>query len=421
MVGSLARRERRTLWGTSSFILAVGIGLALWMAFDARSAATADASADAEISAQTEFAPLLQPRDLMVPMSQERATQVSAAVERTITSRGPVQRVRMYSDEGRILYAQDRSIIGTRPSYLRDLAFEVSNGEPRTMVRNGLLQTYVPIWLNPGGTVVVAELSQPFEPIGAEATSDWYRIAFVAGGLLLICLVMVGMTTRAAAARPRTQAELYQPAIPRRGSSWVRTPALEAPMYEHPGFRALEEQRQEVERRARAAEENFRSTQEQLKATLKQMKDLEGRLAMNETQNSTSDGEIQVLRDQLRETSQRLHKSELDNNQMRERLALRHEELEEARRQVAMLLADGDIGSLRQALDAAEARANQLAREMEKLEGELDYTKSKFHMTKLSEALREFDNDSLEIEEDDLYEHPVVIRNSGISTTHKVR
>jgi hypothetical protein len=45
--------------------------------------------------------------------------------------------------------------------------------------------------------------------------------------------------------------------------------------------------------------------------------------------------------------------------------------------------------------------------EVERIEAELDYTANRFHMAKLTEALREFDND--EVDGDDMLEHPKVI------------
>jgi len=122
------------------------------------------------------------------------------------------------------------------------------------------------------------------------------------------------------------------------------------------------------------------------------------------------------------------YKTELDNNQLRERMALRQRELEEARHQVASIRAEGsDAEELKQRLVAAERRAGELARQAERLESELDHTKSKLHMTKLSEALREFDSDEIDIDievgadEDDLFEHPVIIRGNGFASHGKVR
>jgi chromosome segregation ATPase len=199
--------------------------------------------------------------------------------------------------------------------------------------------------------------------------------------------------------------------------------ASEPPIYEHAGFRAIEEQRQDAERRSRALEENFQAVQKRLKDVVAQNKELEGRLAMNETQNSTNDGELQALRDQLRKTSERLHETELDNNALRERMSLRQQELDESRRMLVEVRGGSEAPELRMRLEAAERRTEELLQQVERLEGELEYTTTKFHMTKFSEALRGFQQDDLEIEEeDDLFEHPVVIRNTPGQPSHeKVR
>jgi chromosome segregation ATPase len=185
----------------------------------------------------------------------------------------------------------------------------------------------------------------------------------------------------------------------------------DSPVYQHSRFRVIEEQRQDVQRRAEAAEENFRSVQKHLKETLAQVKQLEGRLAMNENENesTSSDGELQALRDQLRETSERLHKAEVDNNALRQRMTLRQQELDEARQFLPTAGTNINPAELKSRLEEAEMRTAEMSHEIERLESELDYTNSKFHMTKLSEALREFDNDMDETTE--LDEPPIVIHS----------
>jgi hypothetical protein len=423
MLGSLVRRERRPLWGAFTFILAMAVGLSVWAALNARAEATGQAEVDAELAAQTELAPMLQPRDLTSPITGNRATELAAEIERSITSVSPVDDVRIFSPLGRILYTADSKFVGTRPSYLRNLTFEVaSGGEMQSIVRDGLLQTYVPIWLSAGGDVAVAELSQPLGPVVAEASAGWYRIALVAGVLMFGSIAMVVVTTNAGAT-PAASMQRYTTAVPRRLPSDVNPIAFETPLYQQPGFREIEEQRQEAERRASAVEENFRAVQKRLKEALAQVKELEGRLAMNQAQNGTNDGELNALREQLRETSERLHKAELDNSAIRERMSLRQQELDEARRMLTEMRSPGD-DALRLRLEAADRRAAEMERELGRLESELETTTAKFRMSKLSEALHEFEKeDDLEIEEkDDLFEHPVVIRNAtGQSTPQRVR
>ncbi len=422
MLRSLARRERRPFWGTFTFVLTVAVGLSVWAALNARSEAKEEAEVDAELAAQTELAPLLQPRDLTSPITGDRAVELTADIERSITAVSPVDDVRIFSHLGRILYAEDPKFVGTRPSYLRNLTFEVASGNTRSVVRDGLLQTYIPIWLSAGGDVAVAELSQPLGPIVAEASAGWYQMAVIAGALMLGCFVMVVVTSRTGVAGS-APIHLYTPAVPRRLPRDTRPIAFDTPLYLQPGFRAIEEQRQEAERRANVVEENFRAVQKRLKEALGQVKELEGRLAMNVAQNGTNDGELTALRDQLRETSERLHQAELDNNAIRERMSLRQQELDEARRMLSEIRTGGD-DELRARLETADRRAGEMERELDRLASELQTTTAKLHVTKFTHALRELENDAdVEIEqEDDLFEHPVIIRNApGQSAPEKVR
>jgi hypothetical protein len=441
MLRSLARRERRPLWAAFSFILAVGVGLSLWAATQSRTGATREATSQVRLIAQTELAPILQPRDLMAPIVGERASELAAAIDASITSGGPITEVRIYSSIGRILYAEDSEIVGTRPSYIREITSDVVSGHARSTVRGGLLQTYVPIWLNPGGTVAVAELSQPYGPIAATRSGEWHRLALICAGLLLGSLAMVSVTTRASAGMP-APVKASEHAVPRGGrrEKPERTSGTEAPLYQQQGFRAIEEQRRDAERRAEAAEQNFRGVQTQLQAALAKVKDLEGRAAVSDTQGSMQGSELKSLQDQLRKTSERLEKAELDNAAMRERMTLRQREFDGMRQQVETVRDAGPVAEeLRTRLEDAERRAAEMARQIEQLEAELDSTKSSFHMTKLSEALREFDKADDEVqpdehdkddeknEKDELDkpgepDSPVVLRNRrGHTSPEKVR
>jgi chromosome segregation ATPase len=230
---------------------------------------------------------------------------------------------------------------------------------------------------------------------------------------------MVAVTGKATSGRPAS-VQLYTSAVPHRMPRDLQPLSGNVPIYQQSGFRQIEEQRQEAERRAIAVEENFRAVQKRLKEALAQVKELEGRLSMNEAQNGTNDGDMSALRDQVRETSERLHKAELDNNALRERMTLRQQELDEARRLLTEVRAQDDQDELRSRLEAAAGRAAEMEQEIDRLASELEYTNTKFHMTKFSEALREFDNDTDELqieEEDDLFEHPVIIRNRPDQTT----
>src|SRR6185295_8455103 len=134
---------------------------------------------------------------------------------------------------------------------------------------------------------------------------------------------------------------------------------------------------------------------------------------MDITTFSSPRRELDRLREEVRETSERLQETEDDNERLRERMAFRHRELDELRRQLAESAPTAEeTEELRHRLSTAENAAAALARELERVEKELDVTRNRFHMEMLSEALREFDNDAVEISDDeDELDHAVIIRD----------
>lgn len=428
MFGPLTRRRRRPLWAWTAALLLGAVVACLFMASGARSAALEEASTNARLAAQTELATLLEPRDLIAPVAGERAVELQAAIESQITSTSPIDDVRIYSSLGRILYADDPTIVGTRPSYLRNATFEVASGEPMTQVRGSMLQTLVPIWLSPGGTVVVAEMSQPAGPIVSSAAMPWYLIAAVCGLLMVGAIALV-----VAASKPRTPASVpvqvsppAQAAPPTRGRDHAQPVPVDRHLIEN-----AERSRRSAESRAENAEQNLRGIQKQLAEALEANRALEAHLVAAESTTHTSDSESAALRQQLGETTERLNRAEIDAKALRERLALRQQELEESQSKLASARATADVveelkgrleaseargvelEELRSRLESAESRAEEMAGEMARMEADLEYTAGQFHMSKLSEALRDIEQEAGGDEADGSLERPVIIRGNG--------
>ncbi len=433
MFAALVRRERRPLWGALSLILVAGIVLSMSSAASAKARLEASAERDARVIAQTTLTPMLETGDVEAPVPDARAQELTAQIQSQILSTGTVDGVTIYSSIGRILYAADLAMIGTRPSYLTDFLFEVAHTATQSQVHGDELITYTPVWLKPGGTVAIAAVSQPIGPIDDRATGSWYLIAMVLGGLFLLSTSLFAMTFRAAAAPAPSLVQVYE-TIQRREPRELRAHGPVGvpggPAYVQAGFREAEEGRQAAERRAAALEENFKGLQQQFKQTLEQLKEAEGRLAVKDVETTTTGGELDTLRDQLRDTAERLHKAELDSNAMRERHALRTKELDDVKSQLERVrrnpLADDELAKrleeAQRRAEQAEARAAEAERELERMRNELEYTNDKFHMTKLSEALRELDNDVvLDEDEDDVLDHPKVLYSKPFSAPGKVR
>ena len=436
MFGSLTRRQRRPLWGWLIVILLFAVSGSLFLSMRTRSQAIQEASTDARLAAQTELATLLEPRDLLAPVVGVRALELGAGIDARISSVGPIDDIRIYSSLGRILYADDPEIVGTRPSYLRDLTFAVASGEAQTQVRGDVLQTLVPIWLSPGGTVVVAELSQEIGPVVSSVTT-WYLLALGGTVLLIGAIALFALSSRSSAVpnhgRPSEMPVQVFPAggAPRADREMSSPPAVPGRELE------LERSRRAAEDRVEAAEGNLRGIQKQLKESLARTAELERRLVAAESTTHTSDSESTALRERLSDITERLNAAELDARAQRQRLALKQQELEEAQGRLASVQtsvelveelrrklagaesrADG-VEALQAKLEAAEGRAEEMENEMARMEADLDHAADQFHMTKLSEALRDID-DGIDKGMDGPLEHPVIIRGAG-GTGRKVR
>lgn len=388
MFGRSHRRERRAVWGSLTLIIVIAIGGTLTAAASSRTRLTERAATDARLIAQTQLAPLLTARDLEGPITGERARELGEAIRAEIIATGPIEKIRLYSRLGRILYDADPQLVTVRPSFVRDLIYRVATGRAESIVREGHLLTYVPLWTSPGGTVVVAEMSQPYGPIEAEATGLWYRIAL---GLGIALLATAALFVRAVRARDRA-------------ISLVEVRA-------HPEFVAAEDARARAEQRAAAAEAALTDVRRQLRAALDEISTMERTMEMLEQEDRSE--EVRSLRDQLRDTAERLHAVERDNAALRERLALRQRELDEHKARLLQLEArtpSAEVEELRRSLEAAERRATELESEVERLEAELDATAGSLHLAKLSEALREIDNDETLVELDEgAADRPTVI------------
>jgi hypothetical protein len=331
-----------------------------------RTRLTQRAATDARLIAQTQLAPLLSPRDLEGPITGDRARELGAAIRSEILATGPIEKIRLYSKVGRILYDADPQVVTVRPSFVRDLIYRVATGEAESIVREDHLLTYVPLWTSPGGTVVVAEMSQSYGPIEAEATGTWYRIAL---GLGLALLVTATLFVRALRTRDRSLGLVE--------------------VWAHPEFVAAEDARARAEQRAAAAEAALTDVRRQLRAALDEIHTMERTVEMLEQQDRSE--EVRTLREQLRDTAERLHAAERDNAALRERLALRQRELDEHKARLLQLEArtpSAEVEELRSRLAVAERREAELEGEVERLEAELDRMARSLHLATLSDVAR---------------------------------
>ncbi len=376
MLASLAHRDRRSLWGTLSLVLIAGSGIAMLLANAQQRGIERDAARQARLTAQVGIAPLLQARDLEKPAEGDRYDALASGIESAVLASGPAQRVTLWGQDGRILFSPNASIVGTKQPSMQDLLFNVANTQATSDVQQGWFRSFVPLWLQPGGIVIVAELDQPYAPIVAQANKPWRTSALECAALALISMTFFGLTYRTRSASFAAQTLACAPApAPKRVPRHDMPTDESSPAYMLPGYRAEAEARREAETRASALEENFHGLQAQYRAALEQLKALDQKVLLQESSTSQTESDVQIVRDELQQTAERLHEIEIDRDAIRERLALRQSELNAA---------EG------RALEA-DTRSARTERELERALSELERIQGSFHMSKLQEALLELD------------------------------
>ena len=291
MLGTVAKRERRSLWATLSLLLALGIGGCVFLAGSERSSAT-EAAEDEALLAGEQLASMLTKKDLAGPVTGARHDRLAGDIHEAITSRGPVDAVIIWSPQARVLFAAEESLVGTRATDLRGLLDRVAQGFPESRIRGETLQTFVPMWPSSRGAVAVAEMRQPAETIAA-AGGTWTLLRTALTVALVVTLLLFLLTLLPThlpfpslrrkhtdtADVPTQPDEGHRGPFRSRRSRREPTPANHpSPAYMHPGFRQIEEARKAAEERAVATEQNFHGLQSKFERTVDQVKVLEGRV-----------------------------------------------------------------------------------------------------------------------------------------------
>ena len=144
--------------------------------------------------------PRLNDRDLT---AQVTGGSLATAVQRSIMADERVARVRIWSNDGTLLFSTDRSDTPGSNEGLNDAVLREASGEgpiTRSNLSDGggaddpersMLRTYVPL-----GATAVAEIDQTDEGTVALTRSKWLSYQLLAGGLVLLALVMIGFSLR---------------------------------------------------------------------------------------------------------------------------------------------------------------------------------------------------------------------------------
>jgi hypothetical protein len=197
--------ERFTRDGASKFVWA-GLALValLGLAF---AVTTGDRAVDDERAASQGravryadqvLAPRLEGQDLVAPI-----TGLEGPVRRSILSDPRVSRVRIWSTDGKLLFSTDESDRPGSNAGLNDPVLrETERAGPITRSdfsdsggandpERSLLRTYAPL-----GPTAVAEIDQTDAGTLGPIRTEWLGYQILAGGLLLLFLVMIGLSLR---------------------------------------------------------------------------------------------------------------------------------------------------------------------------------------------------------------------------------
>jgi hypothetical protein len=208
------------------------------------------------------LAPRLQSPDLVAPI-----TGLEGPVRRSILSDPRVSRVRIWSTDGRLLFSTDESDRPGSNAGLNDPVLrETERAGPTTRSdfsdsggandpERSLLRTYAP-----SGPSAVAEIDQTDAGTLGPIRTEWLGYQILAGGLLLLFLVMIGLSLREPIERINT-------GVPFAGSS---IPA---------GFSLIDDERlHAVQEVYRLASERVARLQEKLEESEEARRRLEGEI-----------------------------------------------------------------------------------------------------------------------------------------------
>ena len=337
-----------------------------------------DAARHARLAAQVKLAGVLGERDLAEAAGGDRYDELRAAIDRVMPPE--FETVTLWSPSGKILYHDDEAMVGTRPTYPREFLGDVANGSTEVKVEADLLKTFVPVWVEPGGTIAVAQLDRTVAPVVSPA--KLLRIGSgVLGVVALVLLVRaVLLAVRSKGNRPaspgtpvaesgfrigpRPMARPVPPSTPMTpvvvtssgpkpaaadrdaGVEVVRPllstikPAPES--YQDPAMGSvppgrhatrpreaaadgaldrLQRERDDAIALAEKAERTVDDVRTQHRAALEKIDALEARLIAAAEGPVHSQEDIQALRDQMRETAERLYRAEEENRALKVRVS----------------------------------------------------------------------------------------------------
>jgi hypothetical protein len=276
-------RQSRAFFLTLAVICLVGAGAAYGVTRYLQSELEADATRDARKLSVDVLQPLLVPTDPQGPIRGARYDQLRGAVDERVLA-GPINGVVLLAQDGTVLFADQRALVGDHEPALRDDIHAVIAGTSKSIVDGDRFRTLTVLELGSPPTLVAAELVRSHTAIVEESRATWYpwvgravTAAIVCFGLAIataIVFFVLGVLGRRSA-RDRSKVE----APPLRRKKAAPLPDEDLPAYMTPGFQ------EEVAAR-RQVEEELRAIQHERDALAQRVQRLEAELDGLKTRSS---------------------------------------------------------------------------------------------------------------------------------------
>ena len=196
VAGVVTKRWRRTLWAITSVLFVLGFAASTAVVHTERNAALDSAVEDAREEAQFVVATLatLEGMRLSDPIKGSSYDRFAAKIWRSVSSKGTIVGVTVWSPEARILFSLDESLVGkTRPE-MRSPISQLSQASDPSRIVDDMVQTFMPITNGSGRTVAFVEVDQPLAAVEARMGSFWSTLRVQCGIGLAISLLLFGLT-----------------------------------------------------------------------------------------------------------------------------------------------------------------------------------------------------------------------------------
>src|SRR6266511_2760503 len=175
MFGSLAVRERRSLWTILSILFFLGFVVSTVIVRSERNGALDSVAKPAQDDAQL-LTVMLTGKQLTQPVTGSSYDRLSAKIGKSLSSKASIVGVTVWSSQGQILFSLNQSLVGTTPPDMQPLIVGIAQGTGGTRVVDDTVQTFLPVSKAPGGPVAVVQLDQPYAFVKAQIGRFWSMV-----------------------------------------------------------------------------------------------------------------------------------------------------------------------------------------------------------------------------------------------------